>query len=324
MKNFGIAIRMFSIIGLCSLVACAGTGSTPTPQPLRVEWTLWQGDYTLLVAKQMGFFDKYGVNVEPIRYDSATQAIPDLAGAKIDGGIFTMGDVILTSTMTDVKGVFVSDNGGIYSVVASSDIQSVKGLRDKRIGLNLHTSGEMFVSYMLKSQSMNSTNVNFVEMSPDQIAQNIPDQIDAGLVWEPYTTQALQRGEHIVYQSTNYSTLIPKLIVFRSTVINQRPGEIQAFIHAWNDAVNYRIAHTQESTDIISKATGLPISDLNVTSNITLFNVDNNKKIFANNPGTDASSIYFIASFNRDFLVTIGYITNPPDINSLLDPSFLK
>jgi NitT/TauT family transport system substrate-binding protein len=324
MNKNRIAIRLFFITTICSLVACSGAASTPAPQPLRVEWTLWQGDYTLLVAKQKGFFDKHGVNVEPIQYDSATRAIPDLAGAKIDGGIFTMGDVILTSTMTDVRGIMVSDNGGIYSVVTSSDIQSVKGLRDKRIGLNLHTSSEMFVSYMLKSVSMNSTNVKFVEMSPDQIAQNIPDQIDAGLVWEPYTTQALQRGEHVVYQSTNYSTLIPKLIVFRTAIIKQRPEDVQAFIQAWNEAVNFRINHPQESTDIISKATGLPADELTLTNSITIFTIDNNKKLFANNPGTDASSIYFIAGFNRDFLVTIGYITNPPDINSLLDPSFLK
>ena len=298
--------------------------STPAPQPLKVEWTLWQGDYTLLVAKQNGYFDKYGVAVEPVQYDSATQAIPDLAGAKIDGGIFTMSDVILAATMTDIRAVMVSDNGGIYSIVASSDIQSVKGLRDKRIGLNLHTSSEMFVSYMLKSESMNSTNVKYVEMSPDQIAQNIPDQIDAGLVWEPYTTQALQRGAHVVYQSTNYSTLTPKLIAFRAEVIQQHPEEVQAFIRAWNDAVNFRINHPQEATDIISKATKLPVSNLNLASNVTIYTIDNNKKLFANNPGTDASSIYFIAAFNRDFLVTIGYITTPPDINSLLDPSFLK
>jgi hypothetical protein len=93
---------------------------------------------------------------------------------------------------------------------------------------------------------------------------------------------------------------------------------------AWNDAVNYRISHPQESAVIISKATGLPTSDLNLTSNITIYTIDNNTQLFANNPGTDASSIYFIAEFNRDYLITIGYITNPPDINNMLDPSFLK
>jgi NitT/TauT family transport system substrate-binding protein len=161
-------------------------------------------------------------------------------------------------------------------------------------------------------------------MDPQQVLQNIPDQVDAGLVWEPFTSQALQKGEKVVYQSTNYSTLIPKLIAFRTVVVKQRPEDIRAFILAWNDAVNYRISHPQESAVIISKATGLPTSDLNLTSNITIYTIDNNTQLFANNPGTDASSIYFIAEFNRDYLITIGYITNPPDINNMLDPSFLK
>jgi NitT/TauT family transport system substrate-binding protein len=272
----------------------------------------------------MGFFKQHGVEVEPVKYDNTSQAIPDLAGAKLDGGLFTMGDILLASNLTDIKGVMVSDNGGIYSIVATPDIQSVNDLRGKRIGLNLHTSSEMFVSYMLKSVNMNSSNVDYVEMGPQQVLQNIPDQVDAGLVWEPFTSQALQKGEKVVYQSTNYSTLIPKLIAFRTTVVKQRPEDIRAFILAWNDAVNYRISHPQESTAIISKATGLPTSDLNLTSNITIYTIDNNTQLFANNPGTDASSIYFIAGFNRDYLITIGYITNPPDINNMLDPSFLK
>jgi hypothetical protein len=66
------------------------------------------------------------------------------------------------------------------------------------------------------------------------------------------------------------------------------------------------------------------LQPLLLTSNITIYTIADNTKLFANNPGTDASSIYFIAGFNRDFLINAGYITNPPDINTLLDPSFLK
>jgi len=324
MSKKGTAAKSLCALVLCLLVACSGSASTPAPEPLKVEWTMWQGDYSLLIANEMGFFEKRGVDVELVHYDSATQAIPDLAGAKLDGGLFTMGEVLLAANLNDIKGVMVSDNGGIYSIVASSDIRSIRELRGKRIGFNLHTSSEMFVSYMLKSAKMDLSYVEYVELAPEQVPQSIPEQIDAGLVWEPYTSQSLQQGEHVIYQSTNYSTLIPKLIVFRTIVVEQRPEDIRAFIRAWDDAVSYRISHPQESLDIISKATGLPPSDLNLTSNITIYTIADNTKLFANNPGADASSIYFIAGLNRDFLINAGYITNPPDIDNLLDPSFLK
>ncbi len=42
---------------------------------------------------------------------------------------------------------------------------------------------------------MTANDVTYVEMSPDQVSQSIPGQIDAGLVWEPYTSQALKQGK---------------------------------------------------------------------------------------------------------------------------------
>jgi NitT/TauT family transport system substrate-binding protein len=314
---------IFALI-ICLSVSCSGATPAPATTPLKIEWTLWQGDYTLLVANQMGFFKQHGVNVEPVRYDSSTQAIPDLAGAKLDGGILTMSDTLLGSSLANIKAVMVSDNGTEYSIVASPDIQSVNDLRGKRIGLNLHTSSEIFVYYMLQSQHLTQDDVTYVEMSPNQVSQNIPGQVDAGLVWEPYTTQALAQGKKIVYQSDYFSILIPRLIVFREAVIEQRPNDIRAFVLAWDEAVQYRISHPKESLALISKATGLPTSDLALTSNKILQTINSNVQLFANSAGTDSSSIYYIAGFNRGFLQATGYLTVLPDINALLDPSFLK
>ena len=272
----------------------------------------------------MGFFKAHGVNVEPVRYNSSTTGLPDLAGAKLDGGIFSMSDFLLAANPADIKAVMVSDNGGQFTIVASPDIKTLNALRGKRIGLNLHTSSEIFVTDMLKTRFMTVNDVTYVEMSPDRCSKNIPGQIDAGLVWEPYTTQALKQGKVVVYQSDAISNLLPNLIVFRTSVINQRPQDIRAFLQAWDEAVQYRISHPQESLAIIAKATGLSTSDLQATGNITLFTISDNLSLFSNMAGSDPSSIYYIAGTNRDFLITAGYLTNPPNLNALLDPSYLK
>ena len=324
MSNRHPIFGLFLVLLICLSASCSGSAATPAPKPLQIEWTLWQGDYSLLVADQMGFFKKHGVEVEPARYDSPSQAIADLAGAKLDGGLLSMNDFLLSSNLVNLKGVMVSDNGDQYTIIASPDIKIVSDLRGKRIGLNLHTASELFVSYMLSSQLMTSNDVTYVELSPNQVSQSLPDRADAGVVWEPYTSQALKQGKKIVYQSTYYSSLSPKLLVFRKALVEQHPEEIRAFILAWDEAVNYRINHPQESLAIISKATGLPASDLSLTNAVTLYTVQDNINLFANNPGTDPSSIYFIAGFNQDYLVHNGYITNPPDINALLDSTLLK
>ena len=318
------AIGLLLVFMVCLLASCAGGSSAPAGKPLKVEWSLWQGDYTLLVANQMGFFQKHNVNVEPVRYESSAQAIPDLAGAKLDGGLFPMSDVVLAASAADLKAVLVTDNGGQFSIVASPDIQSVQALRGKRIGLNMHSSSEMYVSSMLESGRITSNDVTYVEMSPNQILKAIPGQIDAGVVWEPFTSQAIQQGKSIVYQSAYDSSLIPRMLVFRKALVDQRPNDIRAFILAWEEAVNYRISNPQESLAIISKVTGLPAGDLNLSQEYSIYTIKDNTKLFGNTLGNDPSSIYFIARFNRNFLITMGYITNPPDVGALLDPIYFK
>ena len=309
---------------VCLSAACSGTAAAPASPPLKVAWTLLQGDYTLLVANQMGFFKEHGVNVEPVRYDSSTQALPDLAGANLDGGLFTMSDLLLGSNLADIKAVMVTDNGGQYSLVASPDYRTLNDLRGKRIGLNLHTSSEIFVVDMLKTKFMTSEDVTYVEIPPAKVSQNIPSVIDAGLVWEPYTSQALRQGKVVVFQSDSISALLPNLAVFRSSVISQRPQDIRAFILAWDEGVQYRISHSQESVAIISKATGLATGDIIATGNMTFYTIVDNLNLFADKAGADPRSIYYIAGVNRESLITAGYLTDPPNPNAVLDPSFLK
>src|ERR1035437_1957540 len=189
---------IFALI-VCLSVSSSGAMPTPAAAPLKIEWTLWQGDYTMLVANQMGFFKTHRVNVQLVRYDSSFQGLPDLAGAKLDGGLFSMNDFLLAANSADIKAIMVSDNGGQYTIVASPDITTLTALRGKRIGLNLHTSSEIFVSDMLKTRFMTLNDVPNVKMPPNRFSKNIPGGIDAGLVWEPYTPQALKQGKVVVY-----------------------------------------------------------------------------------------------------------------------------
>lgn len=324
MDKRSVLVELITLCAVCLLAACSGGVPAPEHPPLKVAWAHRTGDYTLVLAQQMGFFEQFGIEVEPIEYSVFSRAIPDIAGAKLDGGLLTIGEAILATNATDIKGVMVYDSGGIYSVVASPEVASIASLRGKRIGVNLHTSSEMYVSYMLERALLNSRDVFFIEMSPEQVAQGIPDQVDAGVVWEPYTTEALRQGNKLLYSSDRYSTLIPNLIVFRRAVVEQRPDDIRAFLLAWDAAVKYRLQYPQESLLLISQATGLPVNQIMISEDTTLYTLEDNLGLFEDNPGSDAGSIYYIARFNLDFLIVIGDITSPPDLGSILDPSFLK
>ncbi len=324
MTKLDKVVRFILLSMLCFSAACSGAVPKTASQQLKISWTPWQGDYTILIARKWGFFSQYGLDVVPIRYDSATQALADLAGSDIDGGIFTMSDLILASNLVDLKGVYITDNGGIYSIVSSPDITKMQQIRDKRIGLNLHTSSELFLTSWLQSGRMSFKDVIYVEMAPNKITDSIPADVDAGLVWEPYTSLAIKQGQKVLYQGDTNSALYPRVMVFRKAVIDKNPEMIRTFLRAWNDTVNYRFSHARETNAIIAQTVGLPISQIVITKGTAIYTLRDNIQLFSVNPEKDPTSIYHIAEVNRDLLIMNGYITVPPDIQTLLDPSYLK
>lgn len=324
MTKLAKTIKLLCMLFLLFSAACSGAAPKSAAPILRIEWTNWDGDYTLLIADKLGYFEKNGVNVEPVRYETSPKALTDLAGLELDGGLFSMSDLILGSSLTNLKGVLVSDNGGVFSIVASSDISKVSQVRGKRIALVYHSAGEIYVTNMLKTGRMTFKDVTYVEMPPDQVPAGIPEGADAGVVMEPYTSQAIRAGLTVVYQDPKISALLPRMLVFRKSLVDQYPELIRGFLLAWNEAVAYRTYHPVESLDIIMKATSLPANDVRLSKGTKLYNTQENIQMFTVNREKDPNSIYHIAEVNRDFLLTNGYLTLPPDLDTLLDPSFLR
>ncbi len=319
-----ITLNVIIIISLVLVSACSGISQKPQTTTLRISWTLWQGDYTMLVAERMGYFAANGVQVKPVFYAGESESIPDLAGNQLDGGIYTISDTLLASRLVDLKVVMISDQGSQYSIIASPDIKTVNDLRGKRIGLNIHTSSEIFVNDMLKSKRMTSHDVTLVEVSPDEVAKRIPNDIDAGVVWEPYTTEAVKQGKSIVFQDEEESLLIPRVIVFRQSVAEKYPNEVKAFLQAWNSAVLYRTEHPEEALALIQKATNFTVDQLKINGNIKLYTIEDSKKSLAITAGSDYRSIFYMAGFAQDFLLSEGYLSDFPRFNVLLDPTFLQ
>ena len=321
-----ISLVIMAFIALVFLSACTSE-STPTLDPnrpaLKFEWTLWEGDYTVLVAQEKGFFEKHGVEVELMYYEDYYQSLPDMAGAKIDGGLFAVGDLILSSSMANIKAVMVYDNGGMSSIVSTPDIQNAADLAGKRIGVVPGTSYDAFVLDLLNQGGLTANDVTLISIDPEQVPGALGKTIDAGYTWEPYTTQATDTGNNLLF-SNDQGGLTPDLIVFRQDVLEQRGEDVRAFLAAWSEALEYRLANPDEAEAIAMKYTGLSADELGITGDDRLYGLEDNLKFFAENPGSDLTSIYFVAQVTIDEMIKVGDITTPPNLDSLFDPSFLK
>lgn len=313
------------------LVACAGPAAAKLP-PLKVAYTNRWGDYTIIIAKEKKFFEKYHVDVEPIYYEVSSKALPDLASSQIDGGTLTLGDTISVSTYTELTAVAISDDGGVSVIVAKPEIRSAADLKGKKIGVVLGSTYEILVREMLRAAFVvQPKDVILVNLDPENVPKGLRDgKIDAGFIWQPYTAKAITAGNRILFSSTQASWLFTanlvafrsdvifaNAIVFRSAVLTQRREAVSNYLKAWFEAVQFRASNPQESNEIIAKALNIPLDQ--VTGDAQLFTLDENRNLYLDQPTENTQSIYQWAQLNADFLVLSGGLTRMPDLHQLFD-----
>lgn len=315
--------RLFSVLVFVAfLTSCGSQPPVVNRKPLKVEFAFWWGDFTLLVAQEKGLFEKYGVMVEPVYYESFPKAPADLAAGKIDAGLFSIGDVLIAAEHTDVKVVAAYDDGGLNTVVAIPEITSVADLQGRQIGVKIGSPYEIFVREMLHTAGLDTSDVVLVNLSAEEIPTALPDRVQAGFVWEPYTTELLERGYHVLFSSDQISSLYPDLITFRAAVVKERPADVRAFLQAWFEAVEYRRAHPDETREIAAKYLGMPPGEIQADDQLHIMTHADNQMMFQKSPSDASRSIYATAQISADFLIGIGTLTRQPDLNTIFDPTF--
>lgn len=315
--------RIFSFLILVALILSACGASAPEEQPpLRVGWSLWPGWYPLVIAQEQGLFAKHGVDVEFVFYDAYADALPDFSSGKVDGTLLVIGDVIPLVNNNNAKIVMVTDNSnGADVIMAGPEITSPADLRGKTIGVTLGTFGEVLAREMLLANGISIGDVTLVQIGPETVPSVLGADIEAGHTYEPFTSEAEQRGYRPIFSSSETPGLIADVLVFKNDVLNERPEDVRAFIAAWFEALEWWQNNPAEGNAIIAEATGQNVEDIS-TEGLSIFNQADNLAAFQQ--GTDTRSIYFTAQQYVTFYQTIGVLSTLPDLNQLLDPAFLQ
>jgi len=303
------------------LTSCAGLQTASNPKrPLRVGFTQSWGDYTLLVAKDQGYFEKWGVQVEPVYYDVLSDTYSDLAAGQIDGALIAVGDAININRNAPMKVVAVKDNGGDNAVIVGPEINNIQDLKGKTIGLVLGSQYEQTVVEMLQSVNLSTSDVTIVSLDPkDALSALQSGQVQAAYVWEPFLSKALASGYKSIYpveQRHNF----PSLIVFSKSTVEDRPEDVRAFLKAWFQAVGYRLQHAGETRDLAAKYIGINTNEVPRDDNLRIFAVSDNKSLF---DIKSPNSLYSTTKVTSDYLILSGLLAEKVDPLELLDPSYL-
>jgi NitT/TauT family transport system substrate-binding protein len=223
-----------------------GLGSSPVPPlPNSVLW----------LAKDLGFYQREGLDVELIEFQGTPLAIAAMVSGDIDVGNVSTSEVMrMTATKTQAMRAIHSPDARLYFLIAARDeIKTVQGLQGKtfavaRLGSVDHTQSML----TLKALGVNPASLTVLAMGvPSTRAQAlVAGRVDATTM-SVGTWVTIQRepGVRVLVDHNTYfdnATVVEKVNAATAKVIEEKPDQLRRFTAAIVKASRH-FAENQES-----------------------------------------------------------------------------
>ncbi|HEX6469578.1 MAG TPA: ABC transporter substrate-binding protein [Streptosporangiaceae bacterium] len=318
------AALMLTACGKSNSTTSASGGSVNT---ITLGFSAWPGWFPWQVAKEKGLFQKNGINVDLKYFDSYTDSLTALSSGSIDANSQTLND-----TISSVAGgaaetiVLTNDNStGNDQIIARAGINSVADLKGRTVGVEQGTVDHYLLLLALKKAGLTAKDVHLKPLLTDAAAAAFKaGKIDAVGVFAPFTTTALTLpGSKAIATSRDFPGAIPDHLVIKADMVKKDPKAVQALVRTWFETLDWIKAHHDEAVTIMAKRGGVDSkSYLEYNRGTTIFTLKDNLNAFS--PGNTDANLDFQAKKISDFLLSNQMVDSPPNLDGLLDPTFVQ
>jgi NitT/TauT family transport system substrate-binding protein len=221
----------------------------------------------LYVAKEKGYFEKYGLEVELVSESGGPAVFKELEAGAIEIGFSNVVTLVKQNNAgKDYNSVF----GATYETATNIN-HAIFGRKDSPISLDSNAKfgvnarnnvEELMLLHFLKGKGMTLNKkllTHFVEVPFPQMLSSLRDKnIDYGCVVEPSITIAKNDtislkyvGNH--YPATESNKVLVATYVSKKSTINAKKKDIDSFIKAMSDATDYINGKNADPRDFIKK-----------------------------------------------------------------------
>ncbi|MGE5770294.1 MAG: ABC transporter substrate-binding protein [Betaproteobacteria bacterium] len=282
----------------------------------------WTGFAPLTLAEKAGIFKKNGV-------DATIKFIPqkDRHLAIASGDVQCAATTVETFVVWNANGVPITQvvqldkSYGADGMAVRKEINKISDLKGKTVAASAPGTAPYFtLAWFLKKNGLSVKDVKIVNLEPAAAAQAfVTGQNDAAMTYEPYLSTIREKPEagKIIATTLDYPMIMD---TFGCTpkFIKENPKAVQAMVNSYFDALEMIKKEPAKSHDIMGSAvkqTGVQFAKS--ASYLRWQDREANKKFFAGE----------IQTFSKEaaqLLLEVGIIKSVPDINSIIDTSFLK
>ncbi|MDP9389685.1 MAG: ABC transporter substrate-binding protein [Actinomycetota bacterium] len=313
--------------GACGGGSDAGSAGAGSASAIRLGFSAWPGWFPWQVAKEKGFFDKAGVNVDLVWFESYTDSLNALSGGKLDANSQTLNDTISSvAAGADQVVVLVNDNStGNDQIIVRSGIDNVADLKGKKVGIEEGTVDHFLLLLGLDQAGLKAGDVQLQPLPTDAAAAAFAaGQLDAVGAFAPFTTKALEReGARALFTSADFPGAIPDHLVVNRSLLERRAGDVQRLVDAWFDTIAWISANREEAVAIMAERAGVSVEDYRAYDEGTrIFTLEENLAAFE--PGDGMSHPDFAARRIARFLEESRLAKGKPDLTRLFDARFVN
>lgn len=252
MKNkITVAILMMTLLFIITGCTAKDTGvsSNTEKQVIRVGLMSSSDVIPFVLINENKLSDKYNFELDLQVFTSSKDRDAAFQAGELDGVLTDYIAVCMYQNAGfDVKITGITDGDYLLLAGKNSGITDISQIKGESIAISEKTLIEYTLDNILQNNGLEDTDVvkEVVPRIPDRLELMRNDQIDLGLLPEPFATLALADGA-IKLGTANENGLYPAVSAFSKEALDDKNEAIKNLYKAYNEAVDY-----MNQTDISS------------------------------------------------------------------------
>lgn len=318
------------VLATLGVAAAAGCTNEPAGSGGRITlgygafpgWLPWK------VAEEQGIFADNGIQVELKYFESITDGNNAMASGALDANNQTLNDTLsmLSGGAKPQRIVTINDTStGADQIIARPGISSLNDLKGKKIAVEEGIVDHYWLRLALEEVDLTFEDVDLELLTTDAAAAAfVNGQVDATVVYPPFTTTALERkGSRAISTTAEFPNACSDHLVVSQDMLDNRPEDVQALVNSWFDTLAWINDNKQAANEILAEQAGVDPEDYDsYAAGLSMFTLQQNIDAFT--PGTTPKNLNFQAADIADFLTESGLAQQRPETDNLLDDRFVK
>ncbi len=314
-------IRKNKIINLFIGVALLLLGGCKSyEEPIKIGVNNWPPCELWYIAQEKGYFDD--TPVEIIRFSTWSDNMASLYVGKTDLTHSTYFNAVYYNSRGEEAKIILSSDmiRGADGLVVKEDIEDIQDLRGRRIAVEVGTDEHFLLNKVLKEAGLKEEEVTIVPLDSEEgMRRFIAGEVDSCFTYEPFLSQAAEKGRGEIITSTSDTLKIIDTLVARSEALNKRKEDYVNILRAWYRAQEFVRDNPREAYEIMAALEGTPYEDFkSFYESFYFFTLKENREIF--------SSEIFKSELEgiKVFLTESNLISTDLDTDKLFDPGIVK